>query len=146
MIAANAQPIIDARLRGLKPDSLVLVSMVGPVAAENPVVRAVPAVAYDWRWAHGLEVCVYIDDRCDWVATVKAIAKHRPAYLAIWNCIERWGARVFLVPTPEEVEKPQRLWQWQLDFLAWLDFQNDDFVACRTYERDARGMPYAVNP
>lgn len=145
MIAANAQPIIDARLRGLKPDGLVLVSMVGGVDVTNPVVRATPAVEYDWRWVRGLEVCVYVGDRNDWADTLKEIAKCQPAYLAIWNCIDRWGARVFLVPTPDEVEQPQRLWQWQLDFLEWLDFQNDDFYTCRTYARDERSMPYAIN-
>lgn len=146
MIAPNAQPIIDARLQGLKPDGLVLVSMAGNVLADNQVVRAVPAVTYDWRWVRGLEICVYVDECCEWVPTLKAIAKQRPAYLAIWNSAAKWGARVFLVPTPEEVEKPMRLWTWELDFLVWLDFQNDDFVACRTYERDERGMPYALNP
>ena len=146
MIAPNAQPIVDARLRGLKPDGLVLVSMVGHVVAANPVVRAVPIAAYDWRWVRGLEVCLYIGEHCDWVETLKAIAKQKPAYLAIWNLAAQWGARVFLVPMPEEVEKPMRLWTWELDFLAWLDFQNDDFVASRTYERDERGMPYAINP
>jgi hypothetical protein len=146
VITQNAQRIVDARLRGFKPDGLVLVSMVGHVVAENPVVHAVPDVNYDWRWVRGLEVCVYVDGRGDWAETVKAIAQHKPAYLAIWNSAHQWGADVYLVPTSDDIGKPMRQWGWQLDFLAWLDFQNDDFFTSRTYARDEKGMPYAVNP
>ena len=61
MIAKNAQPIIDARLRGKKPADMVIVSLVGPVGMENPTVFADPAQQYDWRWCRGLDVCVYLD-------------------------------------------------------------------------------------
>lgn len=145
MIALNAQPIVDARMRGFKPDDLVLVSLVGHVSAANPVVRAIPGTLYDWRWVRDLELCVYVGERGDWVQTLKAIALQRPAYLAIWNCSEHWGARVYLVPRTDDIERPQRQWQYELDFLPWLDFQNDDFLQCRAYARSPEGMPYAVN-
>lgn len=144
MIAVNAQPIVDARLRGFKPSELILVSLVGHVCAENHTVRAIPATPYDWRWVHGLELCVYVGERGDWVDTVKAIALQRPAYLAIWNCAEHWGARVYLIPTAEDISKPVRQWAYELDFLPWLDFQNDDFIACRAYVRSPEGMPHAA--
>lgn len=146
MIAKNAQAIIDARLRGFKPEGLTLVSLVGQIVADNPVVQADPATAYDWRWTHGLEVCVYINEHCNWVHIVKAIAMQKPAYLAVWQHACHWGAKVYIVPTEEDLAKPISHWEWELDFLAWLDFQNDDFVACLTYGRDEKGMPYAVNP
>jgi hypothetical protein len=142
----NAQPIVDARLRGFKPDELILVSLVGHVAAANHVVRAVPSVAYDWRWVHGLEVCVYVGERMDWVDTVKAIALQRPAYLGLWDCSKHWGAEVYLVPTGDDVAKPVREWTYQLDFLSWMDFQSADFIEGRTYNRTSEGMPHAVNP
>lgn len=145
MIALNAQPIIDARVRGLKPDELVLISLAGFVHAVNHTVRAIPGIAYDWRWSHALDVCVYVGARPDWVDTVKAIALRRPAYLCVWNCVEHWGAQVYLVPTIDDLARPPRCWSYELDFLPWLDFQNDDFVECRAYLRTPEGMPHAVN-
>jgi len=146
MIAPHAQPIIDARLRGLKPDCMVLISMVGRLIVENPVVYPTHGVDYDWRWVPGLEVCVYLDERDDWVDMVKAIAKHEPEYLAIWNRAHQWGAQMYLVPTSDDVSKPRSQWEFELTFSPWLDFQNNDFVSGRTYKRDEKGMPYAVDP
>jgi hypothetical protein len=120
MIALNAQPIIDARMRGFKPDDLVLVSLVGHVHAKNHTVRAIPGVTYDWRWVRGLELCV-------------------------WNCAEQWGAQVYLIPTANDLARPRLQWSHELDFLPWLDFQNDDFLECRTYSRTPEGMPHAVS-
>jgi hypothetical protein len=145
VIALNAQPIVDARLRGFKPSELILVSMIGHVHAENHTVRAIPGAAYDWRWVHGLEVCMYVGERQDWVDTVKAIALQRPDYLCLWNCFEHWGARVYLVPTADDIVRPVRQWAYELDFLPWMDYQNDDFLECRTYSRTPEGMPHAVN-
>ena len=140
-LALNAQPIVSARLRGFKPSELVLVSLVGHVEAANHVVRAIPGTAYDWRWTRGLEVCVYVGERMDWIDTLKDIAKQRPAYLGLWNCHEHWGARVYLVPTADDIAKPVRQWGYELDFLPWLDFQNQDFIECRAYARSPEGMP-----
>jgi hypothetical protein len=146
MIALNARPILDARLRGFKPDEMVVVSLVGPVDVANHVVRAVSAETYDWRWVRGLEICVYVGDGLDWLGTVKAIALQRPAYLILWNSVSRWGANVYCIPTPEDITKPPHRWTYELDYLAWMDFQNIDFVEGRTYGRTPEGMPYAVSP
>lgn len=143
-LALNAQPIVTARLKGFKPSELVLVSLVGHVEAANHVVRALPGVDYDWRWAHGLEVCVYVDDSTNWVDALKSIAKQRPAYLCVWNCYAHWGAKVYLHPTPDDITKPVRQWFYELDFLPWLDFQNQDFIECRTYARNTNGVPHAA--
>lgn len=115
--------------------------MTGHVEAENHVVRAMPATEYDWRWVHGLELCIYVADRQDWVDTLKAIALHRPAYLCIWNCHEHWGAKVYLTPTAEDLARPVRQWHYELDFLPWMDFENEDFIECRIYTRTPEGMP-----
>lgn len=144
MIAPNAQPILDARLRGLKPDELVLISLIGNIGAANHTVRAIPATAYDWRWARDLELCVYVGEQQDWVGILKAIAMQRPAYLGLWNTAERWGAQVYLIPTAEDIAKPVRQWAYELDFLPWLDFQNNDFIECRAYARSPEGMPHAT--
>ena len=146
MIAMNAQPILDARFRGFKPSDLVLVSLVGLVHAENHTVRAIPGTAYDWRWVHGLDVCVYIGERCDWASTVKAIALQHPAYLGVWNCTEHWGAHAYLIPTEGDLSQPVRRWTYELDFLPWLDFQNTDFIECRSYTSTPEGIPHATRP
>lgn len=146
MIAANAQPIVDARLRGMKPEGMILVSLVGPMAAGNHTVHASAGQAYDWRWTRGLDVCVYVGARIDWAATVKAIALHRPEHLNVWNAVEKWGAGVLLVPAAEDIAQPVERWTYELDFLPWLDFQNMDFIAGRTYARAPGGMPHAINP
>lgn len=139
----NAKPILDARMRGFKPSDMVIVSMVGHVESQNPVVRAIPATDYDWRWVRDLEVCVYIGERLDWLDTLKAIAKQRPDYLCVWNSFGHWGAHVYLIPTADDVAKPVRDWTYELDYLAWLEFQNGDFIEGRTYQRNAHGIPYA---
>lgn len=141
-LAHNAEPILRARLRGMRPDETVIVSLVGPLDIANHVVRADQARAYDWRWAHGLDVVVYVDGT-DWVQAVKAIALQRPAYLGIWNAAG-WGATAYLAPTPEDIEQPVRRWAYELDFLPWMDFQNEDFAVGRTYGRDENGVPYAI--
>lgn len=146
MIAHNAKPIVDARLRGFKPSDLILVSLVGPIAAMNHVVQARPQLEYDWRWVHGLDVCVYVNDGIEWVHTVKEIALRRPTYLGLWQVLDQWGADVYLTAAEEEIEKPVRDRRTELDFQPWLDFQNIDFIEGRTYTRDAKGMPCAVDP
>lgn len=139
----NAKPILDARLRGFKPAEMVIVSLVGHVESQNHIVRAVSAAPYDWRWVADLDVCLYVGDLVDCRQTLKAIALHRPAYLCVWNCFEHWGAHVYLIPTADDVTKPVRQWTYELDYLEWLDFQNDDFIEGRTYKRNAQGIPYA---
>lgn len=144
-LPANAQMILDARLKGFKPADMVIVSLVGPVGAENPTVFAKIGVKYDWRWVRGLDLCMYLSDEDDWPALLKEIALHRPEHLSLWNHADKWGAEVFLAPTAADVSKPVRNWKYELDFTPWMDFQNKDFIECRTYQRDQNGMPYAVN-
>ena len=58
-----------------------------------------------------------------------------------WNDVGNWGATIYLVPTPADVEKPVRYWKYDLDFLPWMNFQNDDFLIGRRYVRDQNGFP-----
>ncbi len=145
MIPKNADPIIAARLKGRKPVELIRVSLVGPLSEGNHVVHAPPGKAYDWRWTRDLDICLHIGLSNDWVETLKAIALQRPAHLNIWNTSDQWGAKVYLVPTAGDLALPVKDWHYELDFLPWLDFQNEDFMIGRTYARDEKGMPHAVN-
>lgn len=144
-LAQGAEPIMASRMRGLKPADMVIVSMVGPAIVENPVVRVKPGVTYDWRWVRGLDVCLYIDDDADWHIVLKDIALQRPEHLSLWTPAGQWGAKVYLIPTADDISKPVRQWKYELDFLPWMDFQNQDFAAGRTYARNEGGVPYAVS-
>ena len=144
-VALNAAPIIAARLKGRKPAELIRVSLVGSLCHGNHVVHADPSEEYDWRWAFDLDICLHIGMADDWIDTLKAIALQRPAHLSIWNTYEQWGAKVYLVPTMDDLAYPVRDWLYELDFSPWHDFQNQDFMTGRTYARSEKGMPYAVN-
>ena len=145
MTPTNAEPIIAARLKGRKPAELIRVSLVGAICEGNHVVYADPAIAYDWRWSRDLDVCLHIGAQPDWADTLKAIALQRPAHLSIWNTAEKWGAKVYLVPTVDDLSYPVSDWLYELDFLPWLDFQNQDFMASRFYARSEKGTPYALD-
>jgi hypothetical protein len=65
-LARNAQDILAARLRGFKPDEMVMVSLGGPLHTANKVVFAAPDTEYDWRWVRGLDIGVWISDAPNW--------------------------------------------------------------------------------
>lgn len=139
-LAQNAQTILDARMRGFRPADMVLVSLTGPVWAENPIVFAKPEQKYDWRWVRGLDVGVYINGDIDWPGLVKDIALQRPDYLCVWDSNDKWGAKIYLIPQPTDIGKPVCMWKYELDFLPWMDFQNIDFLNGNNYEKE-RGLP-----
>lgn len=130
MIATNAEAILAARMKGLKPADMVIVSLVGPVGMDNPTVFAKPEVAYDWRWVRGLDVCLYLNDDQEWPDLLKSVALQRPEHLSLWSHSGEWGAKVYLIPSATDIAKPVRSWKYELDFLPWLDFQNKDFLQC----------------
>lgn len=133
MIATNAAEIIAARMKGFKPVDMVIVSLVGPVPSIVPIVFAKVGMAYDWRWVRDLDICLYIGAEDDWSTILKDIALQRPEHLNVWSYTEDWGAKVYLVPTAADIVKPVSQWRYELDFLIWMDFQNEDFKACKSY-------------
>lgn len=144
LIPTGAERIIAARIKGYRPADMVLVCVGRSRETGNPMVVADTHIAYDWRWARGLDVCLMVNDNDDWGAMAKDIAKQRPAFLGIWNYIGKWGATIYLVPTLADTMRPVRAWAYDLDFLPWLDFQNDDFINGQRYGRTNTGMPYAA--
>lgn len=126
----NAKHIVDMRLRGFKPDELILVSMIGNLGELNHTVHARPGYEYDWRWVRDLRIVAYISRDVDWRKTVLAIAHNRPAYLAVWDKATQRGAKVYLKPShPATEDKPADQWEWVLDFSNWQDCDNEDFAA-----------------
>lgn len=128
MIAQNADAILDARRKGLKPAELILVSLIGRLNEQNHTIYASPRKAYEWLWARGLQVCIYTAPGIDWRATARSIASERPSFLAVWDADNRQGANVYLLPHPADLDKPQSQWRWNLDFLPWLSPQNKEFA------------------
>jgi hypothetical protein len=136
MIAEGADVILQARLKGMRPAEMILVAMVPPMKTTNHVVKVQTGhdYAYDWRWVHGLDICLVVDDSVDWASTLKDIAKHRPDYLCVWHMTGKWGAKAYLIPSAEDLKYPPQQWQYEIDFLAWLDYQNADFDSGKSYE------------
>lgn len=145
-LAQNAQPILSARLRGFRPDEMIMVSITGRVYTANQVVYAKPDEAYDWRWVRGLDICVRIAAQADWIPTLEAIERCDPAYLCVWHEIDSWGAHVRRFPTLQDIESgaPRCAWTSELDFTEWMAFENRDFAEGRKYYRDDNGVPYAA--
>lgn len=128
IIAANAESIIVARQKGLKPAGLILVSLVGRITERNHTVYAKSGVEYDWRWVRGLQICIYASQASMWRPVANAIAAERPAYLALWDAYRHQGTDIFFIPHVDDIEKPKSEWRWKLDFLPWLPFQNEVFA------------------
>ena len=146
-IALNAEPIVAARLRGMKPAEMIRISLAGALVPGNHTVHAKPGIPLDWRWVRDLDVCVCANSTDDWHDTLKAIALERPEHLSLWFVDLKAGSKVYLVPAPEDIEQhqPPEKWTHELDMLPWLDFQNADFVSGQTYDRHPGGMPYAAD-
>lgn len=144
-LADGADVILRARLKGKRPADMVIVAQKGPVSTDNPVVRAKAMAKYDWRWVRDLDICVYIDPVVDWFIQLKEIAMQKPGYLCLWNPVEKRGAEVYLSATLEDITKPRQFWVYELGFILWQAFQNDDFITGRTYGRNEQGVPYAID-
>lgn len=128
MIPANALPIIEARKKGLKPADLILVSLIGRLNEKNHTVYAAPGRDYDWRWCRDIAVIVFAAPGVIWRPCVASIAACLPSYLGIWDADRREGAQVWRLPRVDDIEKPKGQWRWELDFLPWLPFQNQEFA------------------
>lgn len=128
MIASNAQPILDARRNGMKPNEMILVSLIGRINEPNHTVYANPKKDYEWLWARGLEICIYAAPGVNWRAVALPIASERPSYLGIWDADRKQGADVYLLPHLDDIVKPQSEWRHVLHFMAWLPYQNEAFA------------------
>ncbi len=128
VIASNAQPILDARQKGLKPAEMILVSLIGRINEPNHTVYANPKTRYEWLWARGLQICIYAAKDVNWADTARSIASEGPSYLAIWDADRHEGSDVHFLPNPADIHKPKTDWRWNLDFLPWLPFQNREFA------------------
>jgi hypothetical protein len=127
MIAPNALSIASARKSGMRPDEMILVSMVGRLDELNHTVFA-DGRDFDWTWVRDLEICIFAKPDTPWQKVAKAIAAQRPSFLAVWDVETHEGADILLLPELEDIDKPRRQWRMKLDYLPWLPFQNRSFA------------------
>lgn len=128
ILASGARQIVDARLKGLRPADMVIVSLIGKTQETNTTVYANAKTAYDWRWVAGLNICVYANKSVDWESIARAIALRRPAWLGLWDADRFEGAEVYALPNVDDIEKPSGEWRHVLHFIPWLKFQNEEFA------------------
>lgn len=128
MTANGAMPIIAARRKGFKPAEMIIVSLIGRINEPNHTVYASPKTEYDWKWARGLQVCIYASPKVNWQPVARAIAAELPSFLGIWDADNRQGANVYLLPYPDDIGMPRNQWRWRLDFLPWSPSQNAEFA------------------
>ncbi len=55
-VARNAEGLMDLRMRGIRPELPVLVSLIGPLLFSNVTLMADAKRRYDWRVIGGLEI------------------------------------------------------------------------------------------
>jgi len=129
-LAKGAQPIIDARKRGQKPNELILVSLIGPTGEANHTVFASVDIAYDWRWTVGLQVCLVVNEatRRHAAEILRAIGKELPAQLHIWSVDDFKGARVTVLPLEDDIDKHRKDWRWAIEFAPWMERDNYVFA------------------
>lgn len=93
----GAREIAELRSTGKRPADLVLISLVGPLRENNPVVIAKAERSYDWRFIVGLSVAVVVTtDTQNVPGIVKAIEKANPETLSVWFADKQDGLNIAL--------------------------------------------------
>lgn len=128
MIPAGAREIVNARRAGMKPADLVIVSLVGKLNELNPIIYANPEAQYDWGWARGLQLCIFLRAGVAWKETALTVARADPAWLAVWDVDQFQGAEAYALPTAESLDRPRARWDWRLSFIPWMKCQNEEFA------------------
>ncbi len=93
----GAAEIIATRKAGKKPADMILVSLVGPLREQNPVVVARAEKAYDWRFLTRLEVLIVATtatNKASLARLVESILPHKPAYIGVWFADRQAGMNV----------------------------------------------------
>lgn len=93
----GAREITELRLTGKRPADLILVSFIGQLREQNPVIVAKPERTYDWRFVVGLSVAVVVTtDTPNLAGIVKVIDAANPGSLSVWFADRQDGLNIFL--------------------------------------------------
>jgi len=128
----GAGQILAIRKTGKRPADLVIVSNVGKLPFENPVVTVDGVQDYDWRWLVGLPFVFYgAVDACLFANLeniCKALKGRLPNPLLIWDANSNEGFSAWFLPTAETIHLPGSLWEWEFSFQEWSEYQNKKFM------------------
>lgn len=129
----GAQRIIDLRMRGVVPDDLVIVSLVGPLPDGNPLILA-DGSDYDWRFLRGLRVCIFGRVGTPNRQTAIAIGRNLPERLWLWDVDAREGADVICHIRLNSLDKGFRnlaASDWSAFVWPWSEWENKQFEGNR---------------
>ncbi len=93
----GAAEIVAVRGQGKKPADMVLVSLVGPLREQNPVVVAKPGREYDWRFLVGLDVLLVVSTATEPSAVRRAVEEILAVgteYFGVWFSDKQVGQNV----------------------------------------------------
>ncbi len=131
-LPAGASQILAVRKSGKRPADMVIVSNVGKLPFENPIVMVDGIQNYDWRWLVNLPFVFYgsvdanllthLENAC------KALKGHLPKSLLIWDSINNDGFSAWYLPIAETIHLPNSMWEWEFSFMEWSDYQNKKFM------------------
>jgi len=125
----GALPILKARQAGKRPADLILISMVGALPNElNPVVLAEHNKTYSWEWLRGLQCCFWTTPDTYLAKHIIDAAKAVPLKIFLWDWANEKGFDLFVLPTIESIGRPKQNWEWRIDALRWLPFQEKEFA------------------
>ena len=132
ILPSGASQILALRKSGKRPADMVIVSNVGKLPFDNPIVTVDGTQEYDWRWLVGLPFVFYgtvdlnllthLENVC------KALKGRLPRSLLIWDVSNNEGFSAWYLPKAESIHLPQSMWEWEFSFLEWTDFQNKNFM------------------
>lgn len=91
----GAREIAELRSTGKRPADLILISFIGPLCEQNPVIVAKPGRAYDWRVLLGLSVALVVTtDTPHLAGIVKVIDSASPSSLSVWFADRQDGLNI----------------------------------------------------
>ena len=132
ILPSGAGQILTMRKSGKRPADLVIVSNVGKLPIENPLVVVDGIQEYDWRWIVGLPFILYgtvdlcmlthLENICE------TLQGHLPEALLIWDSIKNEGLRVWYLPKAETICLRHSQWEWEFSFQEWSDYENKMFM------------------
>ncbi len=113
MIPKGAQPILDARMRGKRPEHPVIVNLTQRWCSYEPWIKARPNHTYDWEWARALDVIIVAESGDSIISTVEGVGKVTGG-LRVWLIDREVGWDVSVWPNPDDVWKSPDKWRWQI--------------------------------
>lgn len=130
----GAQRILDARMKGEKPEDLVIVSLIGPLPEEGGPVVLADGPEHDWRFCRGLHVCVFGKVGTPNRQTALAIGSSLPAKLYLWDVEAKQGTDLIVHLRESALDKRVgefKLSDWTAIVWPWSDWQNRTFEETR---------------